>query len=486
MRLQGNRDCLNIKFGLEMEFMQKKTNILFLFADDQRFDTLHALNNPYIITPNLDRLVENGATFTQAHIPCGTCGAVCMPSRAMLHSGRTLFHLQGEGQEIPREHITLGETLKQAGYRAFGTGKWHNGTDAYTRSFTEGKSVYFGGMGDHWNVPACDYCADYNYPTRKVCMKPHTSNKVTIGHAQYIEFGKHSTDLFAEKAVEFLQQYDSEDPFFMYVSFMAPHDPRTMPEEYLRMYDDVDVPLPENFREEHEFDYGIKNLRDESLAPYPRTKENTIQQIKEYYAMITHIDAQVGNIMKVLQEKGLAEDTIIIFSGDNGLALGRHGLFGKQNCYEHSIRVPLIYAGPGIPKGELRDTYVYLLDIYPTICELLGIDVPNSVEGISMAKAIYDPDYVVREDLYFAFRDILRSVKNDQFKLIEYRTDKVNRTQLFDLKNDPFELTNLYGMEQYSEVVEELRALLLQYRDMWDDCKHPLGKKFWERYEEKV
>ncbi|MCT4543093.1 MAG: sulfatase-like hydrolase/transferase, partial [Vallitalea sp.] len=358
----------------------------------------------------------------------------------------------------------------------------HNGTESYTRSFTEGKAVYFGGMWDHWNVPACDYNEEGIYPSRTVCKSPYTENKVMKDYVEYMEFGKHSTDLFGGVAKEFINNYDGEDPFFMYLSFMAPHDPRTMPKKFLDMYDDVEISLPNNFAEEHVFDYGIRDLRDEVLAPYPRTAEDTKNQIKEYYAMITHIDYQIGNVIEALKEKGELDNTIIIFSGDNGLALGQHGLFGKQNGYEHSIRVPLIFAGQDIPQGQTRDSYVYLLDIFPTICEMLGIDIPETVEGKSMLSAINNNDVKIREDLYFAYTDMLRSVKNDRYKLIEYRTDNLKKTQLFDIVNDADEVNDLYGDEEYQEIVGDLRDLLFKYRDLWDDKSHRLGKKYWERY----
>ncbi len=460
----------------------KKPNILFLFADDQRFDTINAVNNPDVITPNLDKLVRRGTTFTHAHIPCGTSGAVCMPSRAMLHAGRTLFHLQGEGQQIPSAHVTLGQTLKQNGYNAFCTGKWHNGTDSFTRSFSGGKSVFFGGMWDHWNVPACDYNAQGIYPSSKTCIGAFSSNKTCENHVEYMEFGRHSTDIFADRAVDFLNSYNSDDPFFLYVSFMAPHDPRTMPQKYIDMYDNINIKLPNNYMPEHSFDFGIRNLRDEVLAPYPRTEQNTLQHIKEYYAMITHIDEKVGEIMDKLEQRGELENTIVVFSGDNGLALGKHGLFGKQNHYEHSIRVPLIFAGPNIPKNEKRDTYVYLLDIFPTLCELAEINTPKSVEGISMLSAIADKNVKVRKDLFFAYCDNMRSVKTDSYKLIEYRTEELTKTQLFDIANDPDELNDIYTNEHSGEIVKELRTILQRYRVEWENTNHKMSNTFWDRY----
>ena len=130
-----------------------RPNILLFFADDQRFDTIRALGNNEIITPNLDTLVERGTAYTNASIMGGTSGAICMPSRAMLMTGRTLFHLDREGQDIPLAHTMMGEALRSADYRTFGTGKWHNGRSAYARSFSHGDRVFFGGMSDHFKVP---------------------------------------------------------------------------------------------------------------------------------------------------------------------------------------------------------------------------------------------------------------------------------------------------------------------------------------------
>lgn len=228
----------------------KQPNILFILADDQRFDTVHALGNPQIQTPNLDRLVREGTAFTHAHIPGGTNGAVCMPSRAMIHSGRLLFHLDDCGQRIPADQVTLGQCFRQNGYETIGIGKWHNGPDSYARSFSGGDNIFFGGMWDHWNVPVCGYHPDgvyrqtanftpdffhANHPMPMVCDK--------------LNPGRHSTELFTDSAMGFLRR-KREDPFFLYLSFLAPHDPRTMPEEFRRMYNPEDIALPENFRPE--------------------------------------------------------------------------------------------------------------------------------------------------------------------------------------------------------------------------------------------
>lgn len=461
-----------------------KPNIVFFFTDDQRFDTINALGNEKIITPNIDRLVNTGVTFTNAHIPGGTVGAVCMPSRAMIHSGKSLFHLQDSGSCIPAEHSLLGETLKDSGYRTFGTGKWHNGAEAYTRSFTDGDEIFFGGMNDHWNVPAYHYDPSGKYDKKLPYVKDWFFKKdISYINADHVSNGKHSSELFADASINFIKNYDADNPFFMYVSFMAPHDPRTMPEEFLKMYDDIDIELPPNFTGGHLFDNGALKIRDEMLAEFPRDPDEIKMHLKEYYAMITHADHEIGRVVKALEDAGKFENTIFIFAGDNGLALGQHGLMGKQSCYEHSMRVPLIFSGPGIPEGSKNDALVYLLDIFPTLCDLTGIGKPDNIDGISLKNAINNPEQEVRDCVYLTYSNVQRGVSDREFKLIEYVIDgKHTKSQLFDLKNDPWELNNLARSEAYSEKLNEMRLKLFKLRDEWDDESTPFGQTFWSAF----
>lgn len=459
----------------------KRPNILFFFTDDQRFDTIRALGNKQIVTPNIDSIVRNGATFSNAYIMGGTSGAVCMPSRAMLMTGRTLFHLQAQGQNIPEDHILLGETLQKAGYNTFGTGKWHNGTSAYARSFNAGAEIFFGGMDDHWNVPACDFDPTGKYSQRCHQTVDFVKQRVVQKICDHIHAGKHSSELFCDAATDYLRDYSDDAPFFMYISFMAPHDPRTMPKEYLDRYDAEKINLPENFMPEHPFDNGELRIRDEMLAAFPRTPEEIRRHIAEYYAMITHADAQIGRVLEALRETGKADNTIIVFSGDNGLALGRHGLMGKQNLYEHSVHVPLIMSGPGIPSGEKRDAFCYLLDIYPTLCNLAGIPIPDSVEGKSLVSAMQNAGNKIRDNLLFAYTSLHRGVRDERYKLIEYVVEEKRTTQLFDLQADPFELNNLADNPSYAEPLKRLRKELLRWKDELGDTREQ-GRIFWDGY----
>ena len=462
---------------------EKRPNILFFFTDDQRFDTIRALGNPHLHTPTMDRLSAQGTAFTHAHIPGGQVGAVCMPSRAMLHTGRTLFHLEGAGQSIRQDHILLGEHLQAQGYATFGTGKWHNGPAAYARSFSDGDEIFFGGMGDHWNVPAYHYDPTGRYASQlPLCPDPFASKEVEMRQADHVVAGKHSSELFADATIRFLEAHQSEDPFFAYLSFMAPHDPRTMPQEFQDLYDPEKIPLPANFMGGHPFDNGDLKVRDEVLMGFPRDPDEVREHIADYYAMITHLDAQMARVLEALKATGRTDNTIVVFAGDNGLAVGQHGLLGKQSMYEHSTRVPLVMSGPGIAAGERRDAYVYLLDIYPTLCELAGLPTPGSVEGRSLISALRDANEAVRDTLYFAYKDVQRAVKDERFKLVEYVVGGRRTTQLFDLEEDPLELHNLAGDPAWVKVETRLRGELLRLRDEWDDAESEWGQVFWDGF----
>lgn len=463
----------------------KKKNVLFLLTDDQRYNTLHAVNCPQISTPNLDRLVREGTCFLNAHIEGGSSGAVCMPSRAMINSGRSLFHIQGEGENIPSEHICMCEQFRNNGYETFGTGKWHNGPPAYARSFTCGDNIFFGGMWDHWNVPTYSYdpTGEYDNVINFVIDSFH-SNEVTEMRAERVLNGKHSSELLSETAVSYLKNYhdsNTEKPFFLYCAFLAPHDPRTMPDRFRKMYRPEDIALPANFMSQHPFPFGVEGIRDEILANYPRSEQEIKKHIAEYYGMISHLDEQIGNILTTLEEIGELENTIIVMTGDNGLAVGCHGLMGKQNLYEHSIRVPLVLRGPGIPQNALRQQPVYLYDIYPTLCDLNGIAIPDSVEGTSFAPAIADATAsAARDAMYFCYTSLIRAVKQDGYKLIEYR-NYANRTSLFHLDVDPDELHDLAEDPAYQDRIksmrETLRTLASQYES---DNVH--SNQFWKAF----
>ncbi len=468
----------------------KRPNIVFFFTDDQRFDTIAALGNPEIRTPNLDALVAEGTAFTRAYIMGGTCGAVCMPSRAMLHSGRTLFRLDDMGRRIPPEHATLGETLRGAGYTTYHVGKWHQDRESFHRSW-DGAARIFGftpgwyeQYGGHWNVCVHDFDPTGEYPEDAGYIL--AADKETRLPRQAAVGGVHSSELFADAAIDFVRGRAGLDPkanpFFLYVSFVAPHDPRQSPNEFEEMYPASAVSTPDNFRPRHPFDNGEMTIRDEMLEAHPRRESAIRTHLGQYYAMISHADQQIGRVVQALKDAGLWEDTILVFSGDNGLAVGQHGLMGKQNVYEHSVHVPLVLAGPGIPRGERRDAMCYLLDLLPTLCGFAGADVPKSVEGRSLVPLLADSQARLRDTMYFAYRHVQRAVRDERYKLITYVVDGWRREQLFDLQDDPKEMRDLAFSCRHTDIRDLLRRELVRLREEYADARDR-ERPFWEGYQ---
>jgi arylsulfatase A-like enzyme len=467
-----------------------RPNIVFLFTDDQRRDTIHAIGNREIHTPNLDRLVAEGTTFTRACIMGGSSPAVCMPSRAMLHTGRTLYSLDGRGSVIPREHTTLGESLRAAGYHTHHVGKWHQDAPSLNRSFESGARIFgftrdwYKAYGGHWNVAVHDYDASGEYPHETGYIL--AEDKTTRLPVEAGVGGVHSSEMFGDAAVEFLRDRaagDDDRPFYLNVSFVAPHDPRESPDRFEEMYPASAVSLPPNFMPRHPFDNGELTIRDEMLEAFPRRRQAIREHIADYYAMITHADEQLGRVVRTLKQTGQYENTIIVFAGDNGLAIGQHGLMGKQNLYEHSVGVPLILAGPGVPRGQLSEAHAYLLDIFPTLCELTGTDRPASVEGCSLTPAFDNPSERIRETMLYAYMGCQRAARDERWKLIEYVAAGRRHTQLFDLWADPWELSNLADSEPHREHRDRLRDELRRWQSEWHDDKPEQGEVFWGGYD---
>src|SRR5678816_4380525 len=318
-----------------------RPNILFLFSDDQRADTIGVFGNPHARTPRLDRLAAQGTAFTRVYCMGAMQGAVCVPSRAMLMTGRTLFRIK----ENLAGQTTWPEMFANSGYTTFMTGKWHNGTESALRVFQLGRAVFLGGMGDPYKLPIQDISPEHKFVDKR-------------------ESGVHSVKLFADAAIAFLDaQKDRQQPFLCYVAFNAPHDPRVAPEPFHAKANADKPPLPPNFLPQHPFNSGALVGRDEELAPWPRTPEIVRQHLADYYASIEFLDQQIGRILDALEASGRGENTIIVFASDHGLAIGSHGLFGKQNLYDHSMRAPLIIAGPALPKGKTSEAFCYLLDL---------------------------------------------------------------------------------------------------------------------------
>ncbi|MCY4187753.1 MAG: sulfatase-like hydrolase/transferase [Bryobacterales bacterium] len=427
----------------------KPPNVLLLFADDQRPDTIGAHGNPHIRTPNLDRLAAAGFSFRRAYCLGSQGGAVCVPSRAMLNTGKSFFRIPMDLEG----HLTLGQLLGRNGFATFATGKWHNGQPSWLKSFQQGRNIMFGGMSDHLKVPLMDLGPDGSLHRER-------------------EGSRFSSTLFADAAIDFLRNHRPDRPFFAYVAFTAPHDPRNPPPKYRRMYYRNPPPLPPNFAPQHPFDNGHMTGRDENLGPWPRTRLVVQDQLSEYYGLITHLDKQVGRILRELRSGPHAEDTIVIYTADHGLAIGSHGLLGKQNVYEHSMGAPLIFSGPGIPAGGSSETFCYLLDIFPTLCAVLGIEMPAEIDGVDLSAVWNGSVESVRDSIFTSFRDLMKSVRDERWKLIRY--PRINHSQLFDLASDPHETRDLGADPAQAARIAELTERMREWQAKVGD-DHPLA-----------
>lgn len=439
-------------------------NILFIIADDHRHDAIHALGDQTVQTPHLDALAAGGTTFRRNYIMGGLSGAVCIPTRACIHTGANTFAaVMSQTVDDTRNLMTLnpalptlGETLRKHSYRTFATGKWHNDKASFNRSFAGGSHLFFGGMSDHEAVPRHEYDPSGLYPDE-----------------QQSRGSGFSSEIFADAAIDFIRQQRDAQPFFLYLAFTAPHDPRTPPGDYATMYDPATIPLPENFLPEHPFDNGELTIRDEKLAPWPRTPTIVRRHLADYYGMISHMDQQIGRVLAALRTTGQWEHTVIVYVADHGLAVGQHGLFGKQNLYDHSIRVPLIMHGPGVPTGVTVDALTYSYDLYPTLCALAGIPTPAHVEGESLLP-LTTGAAAGRAQVCTVYKDLMRSIRHGDWKLIRYYPSTspsagAEREQLFHLADDPWERIDRAAEAAQQARLEELRTHLTQWMAQVDD-----------------
>ncbi len=418
-------------------------NVVVLLTDDQQFDSIRCLGNPIINTPNLDRLCTNGMSFRNAHIMGGWVGAVCLPSRTMLMTGRTLWRIPGfAGNSFPTNIAdqTIPVAFNNAGYDTLRSGKKGNTyLDANVR------------FGQYFYHDVRDDIASSRFVDDALTW---ITNRETFGKT---------------------------NPMLIYLGFDHPHDPRHAPQSFLDRFHatapnpdtntplELLPPLPPNYLPKHPFDNGDLGIRDETSVQGVLTTrdERTIRnELGKVYATIEYLDSQVGRLLAKLEAMNEFTNTFFVFMADNGVAVGRHGLMGKQNLYEHSHRVPLAFSGPGIPAGT-NDSLVYLLDVFPTLCELTGVPVPDTVEGFSLAPILHGQTNAVRASILGSYRTCQRAVRVGDWKLIHYPF--IHRTQLFNLADDPHETNDLSCMAVQAGRIRELATRLAELQSQYGD-----------------
>ena len=452
---------------------RKFPNIVLTIADDQRGTALGCAGLEPVQTPALDALAARGARFAQAQ-HFGSChGAVCAPSRAMLMTGVPYFQLDSSllsATYPPKNraiHLppTLGEKLRSVGYDTFATGKWHNGVHSFQPSFSGGANIFFGGMADHWFTPVHDFDPSGVYPPE--------ARRVADGF---------STEVFAQSAINYIRsRRDQDEPFFCYCAFTAPHDPRTPPDAWRRRYDPSALAVPPNTTPSHfnNSPLGVKpsesdvslDERDELLLGIPRDVKEIQRALAGYYGMISHMDEWIGRIHEAVAEIGAGEDTLIIHTADHGLAVGQHGLLGKQNLYRHSLNVPLILTGPGVPRGMTSEALCYQHDLHPTLMELAGLG--SSFAPFQSLTPLLKSESTGRNYIAAAFGSVLRSVRDQRYKLIEANVKGTLTWRLFDLENDPWETRDLSSEAGSNAIAATLRNELRCWQEQVGDTGWP-------------
>lgn len=458
----------------------QRPNVLFILVDDQSpFDLKVYDGSSALDTPNIDRLAAHGVVFDGAYHMGSWSGAVCTPSRHMIMSGRSVWHLPKNGTDDSNplcpedlaEH-TLGVVFNRAGYDTMRTCK----------------------RGNSYGAANAQFMVRHEKTNRK-----GTDEDGSAWHA--------------DRVLEFLDERhgnEDADPFFIYFGFSHPHDPRWTSAELARKYgvtneglikgpNPAAPKLPINWLSSHPFHHGHPELRDEVAVQGVMRKrdEGTIRnEIGRQFACVENIDTQIGRVLERLDALGELDNTIVVYTSDHGMAIGRHGLQGKQNLYEHTWRVPLIVSGPGVEAGARAQGNVYLADLMATFCELASVEEPETSEGTSFAAILRGESDVVRDTLYGVYcggtKPGMRAVRRGNWKLIKYDVleGEVRETQLFDLSKNPHELlaehqradvmrrtdyqpgpleTNLADDPAYAQVRAEMEALLLSEMKRYDD-----------------
>jgi len=445
-----------------------KPNIIFIFSDDQSYETIGINGQQKVITPNLDKLTKEGTTFTHAYNMGAWGGAVCVASRAMLNTGAHLWHADNEVKKCNQgQRKTWSQLLSDAGYTTYISGKWHVQIPT-EKVFDHSKNIRAG-------MPK---------QTKKGYNRPKEGEDPAQAwypwdtkNGGFWEGGKHWSEVLADDGISFIQKASKEkEPFFMYLAFNAPHDPRQAPKEYVEKYPLESIELPSNYAAKNPemIKGGIPMIRDEKLAPFPRTEYAIKVHRQEYFASITHMDAQIGKILQALEASGKADNTWIIFTSDHGLAVGHHGLVGKQNMYEHSMRAPFIIKGPTVKKGGKVDSPIYLQDAMATTLEIAGIKQPSYISFKSLFPLLKDPNSTLYDVIYGAYMGTQRMLVKGDWKIIVYPSLK--KTKLFHLKEDPMEEKDLAALPTYQKKKNELLAALEVAMDEENDPMNSIAE----------
>jgi arylsulfatase A-like enzyme len=444
----------------------KRPNIVLIMSDDHAAHAMSCYGSKINHTPNLDRIAREGMRFTNAFVT----NSICTPSRAVILTGK-YSHLNGVSvfNRFDGGQQTFPKLLQQAGYQTAIVGKWHLFSDP--TGF------------DYWNI----------LPGQGLYHDP-----VMIEQGQSKKLKGYVTDLITDHAIGYLEKRDRNRPFCLLVHHKAPHRQWAPDERHAKMYDDVTVPMPDNYFDDYRHrspaaaeatmriarDAVKSDLKQDpplGLSGKALAEWKYQRYIKDYLRCVASVDDNVGRLLDYLDRTKLAENTLVIYTSDQGFFLGEHGWFDKRFMYEESLRMPLVVRYPGhVPAGATCDRMVLNLDFAPTLLELAGVKAPLDMQGRSMAPLLAGQtpaDW--RTTMYYRFYHYPQhhrvqphyGVRSERYKLIYF--DKLGAWELFDLAQDPREMRSVYDDPKYAAVAAELKVELARLRKLYrDDDSH--------------
>ena len=435
-------------------------NVLFIMTDDQRQDAMSAYGNRILITPNMDRIAAGGVRFTEAFVT----NSLCAPSRASILTG-LYSHAHGvitngggpvyyNQAGLRPEQLTFVHLLRQAGYHTALVGKWHLRSDP--SGFDEW--VIFPGQGQ------------YHDPD-------------VVANGSLLKLRGHADDVVGDQALAFLRHRPKDRPFCLLYQFKSPHRAWMPAERFAHVYDDVAIPLPRTYEDRlagkpeavRAAEMAIADMPDfrergvdPSLPVAERKRLNLEHLVKNYYRVLRSVDENLGRVLDYLDQERLSDDTIVVYTSDNGFFLGEFGLFDKRLMYEPSIRVPLLIRYPARIQPAVDQQHLVLnVDVAPTLLELAGVPVPAWMHGRSLVTLLLGQPSSWRDAFLYEYYEYPaehcarknRGVRTNRWKLVHF-WEQPEEWELYDLERDPDETENLAGRREHRATLEELRRRL--------------------------
>ena len=461
--------------------MKSKPNIVLIMTDQQRLDTIAANGFEHMTTPHLDALVESGAVFENMYVPSPSCA----PSRASLFSG-TYPHTNGVMRNDEPWSYCFVEELAKTGYRCVNVGKMHTMPiegpfGFHERHVTENKDRDFPTLPfylDNWDKAL--WARKAIKPSRNRLYSDLPDYHERLGAFVWEQDEDLHADVFVgQTACWWLERYPGEEPFFLQVGFPGPHPPYDATQKYIDMYIDRDLPMPIRDYDLDSLPEPIRALRqnhidsghDAIIHKKDPTPSQLHRQRAHYYANVTMIDHQVGEIVSALKARGVLDDTVIIFTTDHGDCLNDHGLSQKWNMFEPAVHIPAIVCWPEKIKNTMRiPDIVSLMDFAPTILDIAGVDIPEWMEAESLVNLLTGAPASKRtlvfsehsNDEILKGTQFMTMVRSEEWKLVHFVDS--DEGQLFNLNSDPDERNNLWSDDAFKAIRQDLMNELLNWR----------------------